>query len=700
MVFGSCRFFDKGDLFMKKRILAALLALCMITLSVGCNDSSSSSESSSSQSEADADAVDADADAEVSEGDGSWNVFVYLCGSDLESEHGCATMDIGEMMAANCGDNVKFIVQTGGTTQWQNTEVPSDKSARFVVTGGETNLVGEQDLSSMAESSQLADFLKWGTENYQADKNALILWNHGGGSISGVCFDETTTKDGNTDSLSLKEIDEALSQVTSEDNKFELIGFDACLMGTVEAANMLSKHAKYMVGSQETEPGCGWSYTPIGQYLTETPDADGSDLGTVICDSYLEGCNAIEQGNDVTLSVIDLSMIGEVNSAIDEHFKQIYENSGDMLNVVDLVRKAEYAENFGGNNKNEGYTNMIDLSALIDSSYDLSDSSEDVKTAISNAVIYSVGGDAHAGACGLSTFYPYGLTDGSTELSIFNDVSVSTYYMALINKLVYAMFSNGDMSGFDDSALFEQGTEANVEYADDIKEEESKFIKFEEPPILNDDGTYYCKLTEEALGYTVDAQGALLIADPDTEDMLMLGFSNDCIEMDWDNGDVNDKFDGTWFCLGDGQFLSVYPTERNDDYAVYSSPIKLNGEEVFLHIKYDFGTAQAEIMGVCEAIDASGAASRDTIVLSKGDKIVPLYLAQAGNSEELETIDGDEFVFDGDNTIYYQQLPDGVYLYGFQFTDIYGNTLLTDLTGYTIDGDTIGYSKLLDEEEE
>ena len=50
--------------------------------------------------------------------------------------------------------------------------------------------VGEERLSSMGEAETLADFLEWGVQTYPADKMGLILWNHGSGSINGVCFDE------------------------------------------------------------------------------------------------------------------------------------------------------------------------------------------------------------------------------------------------------------------------------------------------------------------------------------------------------------------------------------------------------------------------------------------------------------------------------------------------------------------------------
>ena len=59
----------------------------------------------------------------------------------------------------------------------------------------------------MGDSQTLSDFLTWGVKNYPADHMALILWDHGGGSISGVCFDERN----NNDSLYLRELDKALA---------------------------------------------------------------------------------------------------------------------------------------------------------------------------------------------------------------------------------------------------------------------------------------------------------------------------------------------------------------------------------------------------------------------------------------------------------------------------------------------------------
>ena len=83
----------------------------------------------------------------------------------------------------------------------------------------------------------------------------VILWDHGGGSISGVCFDEISD-----DSLSLREIDTGLLSTMKNagmTDTFEFIGFDACLMSTVETANVLASYSDYMIASEESEPGSG-----------------------------------------------------------------------------------------------------------------------------------------------------------------------------------------------------------------------------------------------------------------------------------------------------------------------------------------------------------------------------------------------------------------------------------------------------------
>ena len=58
--------------------------------------------------------------------------------------------------------------------------------------------------------------------------------------------------------MSLSGLDFALE---SAGVKFDFIGFDACLMATVETALTMSEYADYLIASEETGPGVGWYYT-------------------------------------------------------------------------------------------------------------------------------------------------------------------------------------------------------------------------------------------------------------------------------------------------------------------------------------------------------------------------------------------------------------------------------------------------------
>ena len=53
----------------------------------------------------------------------TWTIFVYLCGTDLESNdgYGAASGDVEQMCQAEASDNVRFVFQTGGTSQWVRT---------------------------------------------------------------------------------------------------------------------------------------------------------------------------------------------------------------------------------------------------------------------------------------------------------------------------------------------------------------------------------------------------------------------------------------------------------------------------------------------------------------------------------------------------------------------------------------------------
>lgn len=137
----------------------------------------------------------------------------------------------------------------------------------------------------MGDASTLTDFLTWGQENYAAEKNMLVLWDHGGGAAKGVCFDENY----GFDALTLNELHTALADAEL-DTKFDIIGFDACLMATIETADTVQDYAEYMVASEEIEPSGGWDYKALAEGFEG--ESDNLEAGKQICDSFIEKCKA------------------------------------------------------------------------------------------------------------------------------------------------------------------------------------------------------------------------------------------------------------------------------------------------------------------------------------------------------------------------------------------------------------------------
>lgn len=102
-----------------------------------------------------------------------------------------------------------------------------------------------QDTANMGDAQTLYEFLAYANENYPADKVAVTFWNHGGGSVNGAAFDELH----NLDSLDLAEMYEAFDAVWPSDTEhpaLELVGFDTCLMATVDESGMAGKELRLL----------------------------------------------------------------------------------------------------------------------------------------------------------------------------------------------------------------------------------------------------------------------------------------------------------------------------------------------------------------------------------------------------------------------------------------------------------------------
>ncbi|MCR5701425.1 MAG: hypothetical protein K6G76_04685 [Lachnospiraceae bacterium] len=624
--------------------------------------------------------------------DGVWTVFVYLCGTDLESQGGMGTADMKEMVASTKSDMVRFVVQTGGTDGWNNDKVDDSMIQRFVIQNGKTKKIDEKDLADMGSPDTLSDFLIWGTTEYNSEHMGLVMWNHGGGSITGVCFDEKY----NQDSITLMEMDQALSQCCERSGrKFDFVGYDACLMGTVETANVLATYSDYMYGSEEMEPGSGWDYTAIGDYLAKNPDADAVNLGKVVSDSFYESCKKQKDDSIVTFSVIDLSKLDDLLISFNSFAKNMYGVGEDSSELAEMIRGIEEADNYGGNNKTEGYTNMVDLGGICNACAPYVDGAKEVNDALNKAVLYKVSGSVHKAATGLSMYYPLAI-QGSNELSLFSKISVSPYYLSFVDRLNKTGATDDGFEDYDDEQWFEDDGSWNFSedydddywnYLDDYEQTgESSYITFSEEPNVRDDGTYGFTLDENGIYNSAGVCALVYEVSEDGNTLIEIGETTD-VSGDWQTGSFSDNFDGYWLSLPDGQNLATYVVEEGEDYVIYTSPILLNGEPTNLRMIQYYSDDHVEVEGTWDGISQEGAASRDIYKLHDGDIITPSYFAYSMDGEEEEEYAGQDYTVSGKIDINYDMMPVGEYYYSFCIDDIYGDYYVSDHVIFNINED-------------
>jgi len=346
----------------------------------------------------------------VATGGGTKTIMMYVVGSDLESEHDCATIDISEITSSGFDEeNINYLIYTGGSKDWDNPNITDDKNCILKVDNGDLTLLEEEEQKNMGDSDTLSDFINYCYEGYPADQYYLILWNHGGGSFNGYGFDELTN-----DCLSLMELDNALAATPFEgDNKLEFIGFDACLMATIEVADALSPYANYLVASQEPEPGFGWDYS----FLSEIEKGDSAvDIGTLIVDNYIATAEEVFamspfSYSDVTLSILDLNQVDEVETALDDMYAIAKDDlTPETYNQFSKMRAGtkEIAPMYSGEYSYD-FVDMIDMTDKMSAMYP--SEANTLKSAISNMIVYQ---DANVKKeYGVSIYYPYNAKDYS-----------------------------------------------------------------------------------------------------------------------------------------------------------------------------------------------------------------------------------------------------------------------------------------------
>lgn len=673
--------------------------------------------------------------------DGVWTVFVYLCGSDLESTlggGGAATGDLVEMQDATkkCSD-LRFVVEAGGSTKWYNDWCADQKNTRLIISGGKVQ-AQEAATANMGDPNTLVDFLDWGLENYRSQYIMLDMWDHGGGSLFGLCKDERYN-----DSISLEELDKALLYALGNRGvKLDMIGCDACLMATVEMANICVPYADYMLASEETEWGYGWDYSGFSNGINAGAK-DSATLGKYVCDAFYSSMNGRNSQKTATLSVVDLSKIDPLLLAFNSYCTDIYNNMRSSSYDQVLQNVSQNMIRFSSKPEK---TLMGDMHSFIKCTSAFSDKADRTLSMLNSCVVYKVNGNTYKDAGGISIFYPFA-SPLSYYINVAKNLCVTPYYLGIVDAVIYGKSSMGEITGYD----ADQWIDNDSEYWSDNNVDTSQYSYWEgdDDNSLNVDQTpgdvlfavapHIEKRERESVsdavpgdglgswifGHIMDFVGSLV---SDEYNVYTFTFSREGLQkvdsvytnlfspmtdsenrkvlldlggMIKDSGDslrqgsptFEEEFYGITVGLPNFTPFSVHPISQRyvEGYGwvrMYYAPVKVNGgatKQLIICEDYSAGEdapPKYYAIGTTD-IENDGMASRIE-PLSAGDTLRPIFPGYYQDTLEFAGYYTNgtfsDYVLDADGAfglIWQAPLPNGTYWLTYQINDIYGNSFYT-----------------------
>jgi hypothetical protein len=373
-----------------------------------------------------------------------YTIMIYMNGSCLESEHGAATNDLAEMLDAGLDARyANVLILTGGTLEWQNAAIPAPECIVWALEDGAINEQVSLGRVSMGDPNTLRDFIVYARETRPARRYGLILWDHGGGSIAGFGHDE---RHGN-DALTLAELEQAFHEagLAEPANRLEFLGFDACLMASVEMAALAAPYARVMIASCDLEPADGWDYRFLRAVHAHQGFICGYALGRVITDSFIRfyGENSREA---LHLSVVDTSRARDVLAAMGRLAAAAEAFMECPDGFAALARARAATKTFGLGSPRDNYADMVDIghmAALMAEEFPcLAPLSQDVHRALSNAVVHTRD-NSNIPLGGLSCFYIYGgISEGHGSLKTYSALDVDPYYTAYQHSFFHLLLAN------------------------------------------------------------------------------------------------------------------------------------------------------------------------------------------------------------------------------------------------------------------
>ncbi len=664
--------------------------------------------------------------------DQTWLIMVYSDADDETLEQDMV-FDINELELIGSTDNVSIVAQVdrydggyGGDRNWHRTR-------RYFITQDDnleqinSELVTDMGEVNMADGQSLTDFATWAINTYPADHHVLILSDHGMGWPGGwsdpdpqVAGPDGLEITSGGDLLLLNEISQSLADIRTNTgiDTFDIVGFDACLMGQLEVAAAMAPHAQIMIASQEVEPALGWAYADFAGQLAEQPKLTAAELATAIVDGYINNDLRIQDdaaraqfiaenftitesitpdevatvfSADITLTAYDLTRIDEMYQALDDFVVAMSEI--DQTNVAEARTYSQKFENVFDETYDSPYIDLLHFANVL--AEDVPDNTAlqqavtGLRQAVSDTLVSHRNGGERPGASGYAIYFPVSeiYTASYASPTVYNTVaaefSTRTRWDDFL-ALHYSGLPLGDQPDFADLAPAPGASEITVNDIDLSAD------------IINvaDTATLATSVTGSQIGFIYAYTGYY---EPDEDTILMV--DRDYIDAgvtrtvdgvnypDWQSEQVDIEFEWEPILYGidDGSGSLVFALLDPQDYGKADEAVTYTVEGVYTFASGKTRDArlffkEGELIKVLGFDGSKSIGAPSVITPKKGDSFtiwnlkIALYSDDPDKEIEYYYEEGETLDFIGKPwTVVSYQAPTGDYVVGIEAQDMDGN---------------------------
>lgn len=589
---------------------------------------------------------------------------LYVIGSDLEdggADHqdggalnteGAATADFKEI-AEGLGQlsdaerqNIEVLLYFGGSKQegWRGLKVLDSegilKDAEDGYFGNDSGIyLKDQEGTDMGAARTWQAFLSDVKAKQGGYAKVLVdVWNHGG-SWNGMGPDSLTG--------STLPVDTLKAGLQATGLTADLIGYDACLMGSVEVAGAMTGHFRYLLASEELEPGHGWAYAEPVAFIGKNPNASVSAIAKVIVDQFVEHPSH-SSTDGKTLSLVDLQAFQQ---QLAPALSRLGSELQDPSHISPYSLANQRAQRYGVHGGDSEVSR--DLGGLAQAL---------------NRELPSVASTAQALEAGLKACVVYAREDGtkpdSSGLSLYSIDNASDFNQGYTLERAFPQELFNAFASWQDASSGDTTAPQLAEVDENIIEPAGRRLLQAEPlgasalRVTDDVGLadveeMHARLTEEGFELVGTAPATQL---PNQEGLFM--------QPRWNGRTIH------IFSRGKSVALSTAEELGDDGFSYFTAPIVWNGERATLYLVAD---ASGQVVGSSlQVFLADGKPAREQRKLAPGDYVEPLRVVYREADDSLKLEAGAPFELEG-RPVYRLQRVEGQ---AFAFTlaeDLKGN---------------------------